>query len=235
MLNVDRIYKRFGQKIVLKGVTFQLLPGDFITLIGRIGSGKSTILNIIAGVVRADKGDIFYKGQPVNYKDRSYIKEIGILLSQDYLLGEFSTVLYWRSICKLLSIKSQEANEKIDYLLDLLKVSDPMSPISHLSSGNKMLVKFGTMLLGNPKMLVIDEPFIHLDIVEVKKIEKILTNYIKEGNSILMTTHSPEPLFRIGKKLLILEDGIIMDSISVQDYKDYYSFASSLNEYFKID
>jgi len=233
MLEIEKIYKRFGHKAVLKGVTFKLLQGDFITIIGRIGSGKSTILNIIAGLISADAGSILYKGQPVNYKDRAYIKDIGFLLSQDYLLEEFSAVLYWKSISKLLNMKSGEANTRIEYILDLLNVSDPIGPISHLSSGNKMLVKFGTMLLGNPKVLIIDEPFIHLDILEVQKIENILTNFSKDGNTILMTTHFPEPLFKIGNKLIILENGIITDSLSVQDYKDYDGFKSNLAIYFK--
>lgn len=232
ILSVENIKKTYKGKDVLNDVTFEVFQGDFVTLIGRIGSGKSTIVNIIAGLVKPDKGHIIYKGQFVNHKDRAYVRDIGFLLSGDYLIEEFSTVLYWKSVCKLLNLRRSEAEMRIEYLLGLLNVSDPNKPIGQLSSGNKMLVKFGTMLLGDPKVLILDEPFIHLDIMEVQKIENFLTDFNEDGNTILMTTHFPEPLFKIGKNILVLEDGIIKDNLQVKDYKDYESFKSKLSAYF---
>lgn len=235
MIRLKEICKKYKNESVLNGVSFEIKSGEFVTLIGRIGSGKSTIINIICGLVKPNSGQFYYNEKHIDFSKRSYIKDFGFILSGDYLIEDFSTILYWESIGKLLNLKRDYIKKRIDYLLELCNISIPSKPISQLSSGNKMLVKFGTMLINDPKVLIIDEPFIHLDIAEVNKIENILIKCHEEGKTIFMTTHSPEPIFRISNKLLILEDGVIKEHLFVKDFSNYILFRNNLSIYFKID
>jgi ABC-type multidrug transport system ATPase subunit len=232
MIRLDNIYKAYRSINVLKGVSFDINFGELLALVGKIGSGKTTIINLMCGLIKPDKGKLFYKDRSIDFSDRSYIKDWGFLLSGDYLLEDFSTILYWRSIGKLLKLKRVQIENRIECISDLLDIKELLTPIGKLSSGNKMLVKFGTMLLSDPDILILDEPFIHLDILEINKIENILKNYHKEGKTIFLTTHSPEPLFRICKEILILDNGIIQNRINVNEFSSYYLFYNSLRDYF---
>jgi ABC-type multidrug transport system ATPase subunit len=233
MIKLFEVYKEYKGKNVLKGVTFEVKSGDIVTLIGKIGSGKSTIINIICGLLKIDSGKVFIENKAVDFTNRDYIKDIGFILSGDYLIADFSTLIYWDSIGRLLNLKKGHIKERIRFLLELCEISDPNKPISQLSSGNKMLVKVGTMLLNSPKMLIIDEPFNQLDIGEISKIEKILLECQKQGNTIFLTSHYPEPIFRLSDEILLLEDGIIKENIFLNNFIDYNSFRVSLSDYFK--
>ena len=233
MIKLVEVYKEYSGVSVLNGVTFNVKSGDIVTLIGKIGGGKSTIINIICGLLKPDKGQVFIDNRRIGVLNRDYIKDVGFILSGDYLIEDFSTILYWNCIGRLLNLKKELVKERIKFLLDLCEISDPKKPISKLSSGNQMLVKIGTMLLHSPKLLVIDEPFNQLDIGEISKIEKILFDCQKNGNTIFMTSHYPEPVFRLSNEILLLEGGIIKENINPQNFIDYNSFRNSLSDYFK--
>jgi ABC-type multidrug transport system ATPase subunit len=233
MIKIFEVYKNYVGKTILNGISFEVKPGEFVTLIGRIGSGKSTIINIICGLVKPDSGQFLYNGTLVDFSNRAYMKNIGFLLSGDYLIEDFSTILYWECIGRLLNFRRDYIKKRIKYLLDLCEISDPHKPINQLSSGNKMLVKIGTMLFNAPQILIIDEPFINLDIGEIFKIEKILLECHKTGNTVFMTTHYPEPIFRISNELLLLENGVIKDHLFVKEYANYDSFRNNLSDYFR--
>ncbi len=233
MLSVTEVHKSFGGNEILKGISFDVIQGEIVTLIGKIGSGKSTIINLICGLIKPESGKIFINNCMVDPSNRDYIKDLGFLLSGDYLIDDFSTILYWECIGKLLHLNRRYVKNKIKFLIDLCEITNPGIPINQLSSGNKMLVKIGTMLLNDPKILVLDEPFIHLDIEKVNKIEDILSVHNSLGGTIFFTSHQPEPIFRISKKLLLLDNGIISGSLDVKKYGNYDSFRNNLSDYFR--
>jgi len=178
MIELIGISKCFDKKIVLKDITFCVNRGEFVTIIGKIGSGKSTILNIVSGLIKYDSGELKINGKIVKISNRNYIKDIGVLLSCDYLIEEFSTLLYWKCMGKLLGLTTSEINHRIEYINYICQISDPNIPISKLSSGNKMLVKIGTMLLKEAQILVVDEPFTNLDINEIEKLKEFYLTVI---------------------------------------------------------
>lgn len=232
MIRLIEIYKEYPGLKVLNGVTFEVKSGQIVTLIGRIGGGKSTIINIICGLLKPDSGHIFIDGKRIGVLNREYIKDVGFIFSGDYLIEDFSTIFYWNCIARLLNLNKEDIKQRIKYLLDLCEISDPRKPISELSSGNKMLVKIGTMLIHSPKLLIIDEPFNQLDIGEISKVEKILFECQKNGKTIFMTSHYPEPIFNLSDEILLLEGGKIKENITVNKFVDYASFRSNLSDYF---
>ena len=193
MIKLYKIRKQFKRNTVLHSISFEVQRGDFKTIIGKIGSGKSTIINLICGLLKPDSGQIYFEDKLIKPADRTYIQKIGFLLSVNYLIEDFSTILYWKSIGKLLNLKRDYIENRISYLLNLFNISDPNLDIGYLSSGNQMLTKIGAMLLSSPEILIIDEPFIHLDMKEVSKIENILKTFNENGITILMATHYSEP------------------------------------------
>ncbi len=234
MIRLENIHKSYAGASVLKGLTLNINRGDFISLSGKIGCGKSTLINIVAGLVKPDMGRMFYNNEEISYRNRKYLKNIGFLLSAQYLFEEFSTVHYWKGLCRLLNISTTDTKNKISDLVERFRIKEPDKPIGKLSSGNKMLVKFGTMLLNNPETLIIDEPFVHLDLSEIKAIETFLSDFHHAGNTVLLATHYPEPVYNIGAKLAILQDGIIRKIISTNDSPDYLSFRESMADYFNF-
>jgi len=232
MIELNGISKSFDKKIVLKDISFCVHPGEFVTIIGKIGSGKSTILNIISGLMKYDSGELKINGKVIKTSNRSYIKDIGVLLSCDYLIEEFSTILYWRCMGKLLGLTSSDINHRIEYINNICQISDPNIPISKLSSGNKMLVKIGTMLLKESPILIIDEPFVNLDINEIEKVERILSNCNLEGKTILMTSHYPESIYKISNKIYVLDNGKIEHNFSKNDFQSYEIFKLNFMQYF---
>lgn len=133
-------------------------------------------------------------------------------------MDEFNIVEYWKFVCKFQEVPKNEINQRIDDLVNLLELNEhTKKPIKNLSSGNQMKVSLGEALIHNPKMLVLDEPFVNLDIGSTEKIMNILKGF-KGKKTIFITSHQLELVADLCDRFLIMNKWHIVAELNKQDY-----------------
>ncbi|MBS7611576.1 ABC transporter ATP-binding protein [Candidatus Bathyarchaeota archaeon] len=206
------IWKSYGKITVLKGLTLGVQKGEFLCVLGLSGCGKTTMLNIIAGILRQDRGDVLIDGDVINEKPPEE-RPIGMVF-QDYLL--FPHLNVFENIAFGLKAKSRnlpekEARGKIYEILNLLKIEHLKDRYpTTLSGGEQQRAALARALVLEPKVLLMDEPLSNLDAVtreslrfELKKLHRRL------GVTTIYVTHDRVEALTLADRLAILHDGKI--------------------------
>jgi ABC-type multidrug transport system ATPase subunit len=191
MIIIENIAKKFGRKHVFDSFSFKIKEGNFYTLLGKNGLGKSTIIKIISGFLRPNNGEIIIDNEKI-YKNKAFhFKEkIGCLLEEPYYIEKFTIYEYLVLISKLSNIEVDEYHNKIDYYLDYFECSDHKDVlIEKCSKGIQQKTSIISTLLHDPKYLILDEPFTALDSSSKEKLLILLKDFCKNGGAVLLTTH----------------------------------------------
>lgn len=213
-INVNKVY---GNTKALDNLSFEVKENASVALIGNNGCGKTTTVNIICNLIPFT-GDYWYNNTQVHPNYISFKNEIGMVLNKPYYIEKFSVVDYWSFVCKFQKVEKNEASQRINDLLKLLDLEeDKGKAIKHLSSGNQMKVSVGSALLHNPGTLILDEPFVNLDIHTVERIVKLLIGF-RGKKTIFVTSHNLDIVVRLCDEFLIMEKGKILMKLNKNDF-----------------
>lgn len=204
-LRVENICKSYGTVNALKNVSFSLERGQVLGLFGLNGSGKSTLMDIIALAISANGGKIYIEGIEVGESLGTVRRRIGYVPQEIALFEELTVqenLLCWSQLPgKKAKVRAEEVAKKIN-LTDINK-----KRISALSGGMKRRVNLAVALLGEPELLVLDEPFAGVDTDNIDGIESILRNMADSGVTQIVSGHSPDQLLPMIDQVMILSDG----------------------------
>lgn len=204
MIEFKHIQKKY-KKIILQDISFKVEKGEGIAIIGANGCGKSTLLSIIAGMSRADKGEIIYNNKNI-INSRSAIRSIiGFVPQYNPLIEELSVkdnLGLWLSSNNL-SLRDKTCIE----LLNMLEINQYINKkTTELSGGMKRRVSLAVALANKPKLLLLDEPTTALDLPARRQIRNYIAQYIKNGGTAVIATHDIEEI-RLCSRLLIIKNG----------------------------
>ncbi len=220
LISFSNVQKSYGKTKALNELSFEINNNDFVGLIGNNGCGKTTTIHCMCNLIKYDKGNISIFGKKVEPNYVSYKNKIGMLLSKHYFVEEFNVREYWKFVCKFHGVPKNETDKRIDDLINLLDLGqDSNMKIQNLSSGNQMKVSFGTAIIHNPEILVLDEPFIHLDIKTTEKIISILKSF-KGKKTLFVTSHNLDLVADLCDAFLIMENGKILLEFKKSDYEN---------------
>ncbi len=180
------------KKIALKGVTLGIEAGQCFGLLGPNGAGKTTLINIISGILRADRGDVLIAGNSVSKNPDAAYRRMGVCPQFDTLFDLLTGREHLLLFGRIKGIPSKELNEQIERSLnqmDLEKYADRLSKT--YSGGNKRKLSVSLALLGNPSIVFLDEPSTGMDPATRRKMWNVLQQ-MKKGRAIILTTHSME-------------------------------------------
>jgi ABC-2 type transport system ATP-binding protein len=206
LLTAEGITKRYGKKTVLDNISFSLRKGEVLGLFGPNGSGKSTLLDILAMASRPSEGTLSVFG-------RDPLKESGILrtfigyVPQDIALFEELTVtenlLCWTKEPMV------RANLRISQILCELKLTEVAKvQITKLSGGMKRRVNLAAALLFEPKLLLLDEPFVGMDSESLLNTQTLLSSFTDSGTAAIISGHTPEHILPLAQKIMIIVKGV---------------------------
>ena len=208
-----------GETPALSHISFDLMPGEFLSIVGPSGCGKSTLLNLIAGLLTPEHGSITLGGRPVS----SGSAAVGYMLQKDHLLE-------WRSIYKNillgLEIRKELTPEKLahaeallqTYGLDRFRDARP----SQLSGGMRQRVMIAMALLCNPKLLIADEPTTALDVTIQAQILRIIKKLTKESNtSVILITHDMGVVAETADNVMVMYAGKSVEYGTVEEIFDH--------------
>ncbi|MBO4218190.1 MAG: ATP-binding cassette domain-containing protein [Erysipelotrichaceae bacterium] len=213
MLEVRDVRKSFGNREVLKGISFSLYPGEITSLIGGNGSGKTTTFRLILGYLDPDDGRISLNGRPVDSRDVCYLAEQRSLY-QDCRVQE-----QLRYTARLAGIA--DSRRRIDDWLDELKLI-PLKDekISRLSKGNQQKVALINCLIKDAPVVIMDEPFTALDRDNIDVFMKIISRLPQQGKTVLISSHIYQPVNAVCDHFLILKEGKIKADLTRNQLKE---------------
>ena len=211
IITVKNLSKSFGGRDILTNVNFTLEQGDILGILGYSGTGKTTILNLICGLIPADKGSVNFrvkgrtKAYDVKYMGRKVRSMIGISTPRAALYQELTVFENLSYYGELFDMTDSQIEFKVQELLKILDLTEfRMTKVSDLSDGMRKRIDIACGLIHSPEILILDEPTANLDF----KLRRELLNYIKlinqKGVSIIFISHFIDEIEKIASKVLML-------------------------------
>lgn len=210
MLKIVDITKRFGGLVAVKSLSFEVCPGEIVGLIGPNGSGKTTVFNVITGFLRADEGQVIFKGQPITRLRPDKICKLGMCRTFQIVQPfDNATVLDNVLIGALAGEKSvagarARALEMLR-LVDLEHCSDMAA--KGLTIGNRKRLEVAKALATHPQLLLLDEPMGGLNPTEVKNMMSLLRAIVSQGITILLIEHVMQAVMNLSDRIVVLNHG----------------------------
>lgn len=208
MLHITNLSKRFGDKEVLKGLTLSVPEHSIFGFIGKNGSGKTTTMKTVLGLLKPDAGEISVAGEKVVYGQTATNRHIGYLPDVPEFYS-FMTAPEYLSFCgEITGIPKSEVKPRSSELLSLVGLGRETHRIKGFSRGMKQRLGIAQALLNRPKLLICDEPTSALDPVGRKEILDILFS-VREQTTVLFSTHILSDVERICTDVAFLNNGMV--------------------------
>lgn len=206
MIEVKNLRKTYAQKVALQDFSYTFEDGIY-GMLGANGAGKSTLMNLLTDNVKRDSGEILYDGKEILKMGNSYREKVGYMPQQQGFYENFSARMFLFYMAELKGIRKKDAKTQIEQLLEIVNLSSVSNKkIGGFSGGMKQRVLLAQALLGNPKILILDEPTAGLDPKERVNLRNYIHQLSKE-KIILLATHVVSDVESIADKILIMKQG----------------------------
>lgn len=210
MIQVENVTKKYGSFVAVNKINFEIEEGEIVGFLGPNGAGKSTTMNMITGFIEPTSGRIIVDGYDISKKPRKAKRQIGYMpegvpLYSDLTVKEFVTYM-----AELKGIPSKERKEKVKKVLDdtgLTEVSNKLT--KNLSRGYKQRVSMAGALVGDPKVIILDEPTVGLDPKQVTEIRSLIKELGKE-HTVILSSHILSEVSQICNRVIIINKGEIV-------------------------
>ncbi len=219
ILELKNINKSFGEKEVLKGISFAAEGGKAFGLLGRNGAGKTTTIRILMNVFPANSGEVLVDGKPINYDKIG----IGYLPEERGLYPKKPIIDQLVYFAELKGMSTKDAVKAVDYWLDRLGMSEYRNKrLDTLSKGNQQKIQLVTALAHNPHIVILDEPFSGLDPVNAMLLKDVVKEQISSGKIVLFSSHQMSYIEEFCDSIAIINAGKIAISGDLRDIKRNY-------------
>lgn len=203
-IKAEAICKTLGDKAILQKLSFSIKQGEVVALVGENGIGKTTLLRLLTGIWQPDSGCVSICGEDIIQRPMKSRENIGYLPEQPALYEYLTARTYIKFFENMYQLPAG-TGEDMARKMDVYNLID--RPIDKLSRGQGQLMALLAVLLPQPQVLILDEPTSGLDPVQRHKLHRIISDYAKEGRSVLLSTHSLEEARAFCDRMLVLHNG----------------------------
>ena len=218
-LQLKDIHKSFGEKQVLKGITFSAESGKAFGLLGRTGAGKTTTIRILMDVFPADSGEVLLDGRPIDYTRTG----LGYLPEERGLYPKKKIIDQLVYFAELKGCARKDAVKAIDYWLDRLEMTEYRNKrLDTLSKGNQQKIQLITAVAHDPEIVILDEPFSGLDPVNAILLKDVVREEISKGKIVLFSSHQMNYIEEFCDSIAILNKGQIVLQGDLHQIKHNY-------------
>ena len=220
MIEIKNVTKKYGEKIAVNNVTFTVNDGDIFAFIGHNGAGKTTLIKSIVGIHDFDSGDILInnisiKDDPVECK-----KLMAFVPDNPETYEYMKAIDYINFICDMYDIDDETREKNIKKYAKLFDMEDKLNDtIDSYSHGMKQKIVLISALAHDPKILIMDEPFVGLDPKAVFDIKKVLNEMVSEGKIVFYSTHILDVAEKLCSRVAIIKNGKLVKSGSMKEIK----------------
>lgn len=216
--NYTKIYNK--DKKAVDNISFTANNGEIFGFIGHNGAGKTTTIKSIVGILDFEEGDILINSKSIKEKPIECKKEMAYIPDNPDLYDSLTGIAFINFICDIYEVKKSEREEKIKEYSDMFELTSSLGDeISSYSHGMKQKLAVIAALMHNPKILVLDEPFVGLDPKAVFDLKEIMKEMCKNGTTIFFSTHILEVAEKLCDKVAIIKQGKIIKIGSMEEVK----------------
>lgn len=209
---IEDLYKSYGEKEVLLGLNLEVHEGELFGFIGRNGIGKSTTIDCMIGAKKFNKGRIELNGYDIVKDPIDAKKSLGYVASEPTCYEEMTGYDYLEFVASIYGMTEGDFRRNSEYLCNRLQLNldELNNPIPDYSHGMKQKLCLVASLIHSPKVWVLDEPTVGLDIMAVEELKKMLREYANHNNTVFVTSHNIELVSKICDKVAIINDGKVV-------------------------
>lgn len=220
MLEIKNLTKTYGDKKAVDNLSLHIRPGEIYGFIGHNGAGKTTTLKSAVGILKFDSGGIFIDGVSLADKPIECKKKIAYIPDNPDLYEFMTGIRYLNFIADIFAVSSADRYDRIHKYADLFEITkDLAEPISSYSHGMKQKLAIISALIHEPKLIIMDEPFVGLDPKAAHTLKEIMAEICKNGGAIFFSTHVLEVAEKLCDKVAIIKGGKLIKSGTTEEIK----------------
>jgi ABC-type multidrug transport system, ATPase component len=217
MIEINNLVKRYGDKKAVKGISFTVNDGEVLGFLGPNGAGKTTTMNIITGYLSSTSGTVKVNGHDILEEPELAKKEIGYLPENPPLYNDMTVKEYLNFICDLKGVEKARRKNMLDNIVSMVKISDVYDRlIGNLSKGYKQRVGIAQAMVGDPPILILDEPTVGLDPKQIIEIRKLIKS-LSKTHSIVISSHILSEIQEIADRVVIINQGKVAAIDTITD------------------
>ncbi len=220
MLEISHLTKRFGDKVAVNDLSLTIRPGEIYGFIGHNGAGKTTTLKSVVGILATDEGEIRIDGHSVKDDPIGCKKLLAYIPDDPELYGFMKGIQYLNFVADIYGVSSYDRLERIRKYGDLFELTgDLAQPISAYSHGMKQKLAIIAAWLHEPKLILMDEPFVGLDPKAAHTLKLMMREVCDNGGAIFFSTHVLEVAEKLCDKVAIIKNGSLIRSGTMEEVK----------------
>lgn len=212
---VNNVVKKYQNKVVLNNINVEIAKGEFITVIGSSGCGKTTFLKMINGLINPDSGAIYINGIDIAKVNKIFLRRnIGYVIQE---IGLYLHMTIRKNISYILRLKNEKDKEKIEkrvrYLINLVGLNEELLDRypGELSGGQRQRIGIARALSANPDIMLMDEPFASVDEITRKLLQDEIIKIYKEFKmTVIFVTHDIKEALKLGTRVIVMDEGNII-------------------------
>ena len=229
MIQISQLKKQYKDAVVLDVPTLEIAKGECFGLVGNNGAGKTTLFRIILDLVRATQGQVSIDGEDVS-KSESWKSTVGAYLDEHMLLAYLTPDEYFETLRKIYGMSEADLNSHLEKFTELFneEVLGKKKYIRDLSKGNLKKVGIAAAMMGNPQVVMLDEPFENLDPSSQIRLKKLILRETELSKiTFLISSHDLNHVTEICNRIVLLEKGKV-----IRDLREKSEMMSELEAYF---
>lgn len=228
MIEITNLTKTYGNKVAVDNVSFKVEKGEILGFLGPNGAGKTTTMNIITGYISSTSGTAYIDGLDILKTPEEVKRKIGYLPENPPLYMEMTVIDYLNFVYELKKIDIDRAGH-IAEIMETVKITDVSKRlIKNLSKGYKQRVGLAQALLGNPEILILDEPTVGLDPKQINEIRNVIKQLGKE-RTIILSSHILPEVSAICERVIIISNGKIVASDTPENLSKNFENSTDIN------
>ena len=220
MIEIKNVTKKYGENIALDNVSFNVKGGEIFAFIGHNGAGKTTLIKSIVGIHDFDNGDILINGKSIKEKPVECKKEMAFVPDNPELYENMKAIDYINFICDMYEVSLDARKNNIEKYAKMFEIENDLNDtINSFSHGMKQKIALISALAHDPKILIMDEPFVGLDPKAVFDIKEIMNEMIKQGKTVFFSTHILDVAEKLCSRVAIIKKGKIIKVGNMEEIK----------------
>ena len=220
MIEIKNVTKKYGNNIALKDVSFTVNDGEIFAFIGHNGAGKTTLIKAIVGIHKFDEGDILINGKSIKLDPVSCKKEMAFVPDNPELYEQMKAIDFINFICDIYEVPQDIREKNIKKYAKLFEIENNLNDtIESFSHGMKQKIALISALAHDPKILIMDEPFVGLDPKAVFDVKEIMNEMIKEGKIVFFSTHILDVAEKLCSRVAIIKKGELVKVGNMDEIK----------------
>ena len=227
MLKIEHLTKKYGEKKAVDDLSLEIQAGEIYGFIGHNGAGKTTALKSAIGILPFDSGEIFVDGVSIKKDPLGCKKKMAYIPDNPDLYDFMTGIGYLNFVADIFEVSAQDRKKRIEEYAELFEITDSLaSPISSFSHGMKQKLAVISALIHEPKLILMDEPFVGLDPKAAHILKEIMRRICQDGGAIFFSTHVLEVAEKLCDKVAIIKGGKLIKCGTMEEVKGETSLES---------